>query len=179
MKALLNLLTAAIIVVSGVVLLGRPIRALAVESRSRLGAGVVSSADSVADVQGRLRPILARDSVTMLVFLDASCAQCQTNAGVYLGLRQWARLQGIAVRLLSPSRAEAMSLDQSGRDGDAFLVTSASFYDRLGMHAYPSTLLLDRHGVVRGRAIGAVPSKWTILQTVDENSGWGGGGRWR
>jgi hypothetical protein len=178
-KALLNLLTAAVIVVSGVVMLGRPIRALAVESRSRLGVRVVSSSDSVADVQGRVHPILARDSVTMLVFLDASCAQCRTNAGAYVGVQQWARLQGIAVRLLSPSRADALALDKSGRDADAFLVASRDFYDRLGVHDHPSVLFLDSHGVVRGRRIAAVPPNWTILRTVDENTGWGGSGRWR
>ena len=178
MKALLNLLTAAVIVASGVAMLGRPIRALAVENRSRLGVRVVSPADSVSDVQGMVHPILARDSVTMLVFLDASCAQCRVDAGEYLRIQHWARLQGIAVRLLSPSRADALALDQSGR-GDVFLVAPKDFSDRLGMHAHPSVLFLDTHGVVRGRRIAAVPTNWTILRTVDENTGWGGRGRWR
>jgi len=67
-------------------------------------------------------------------------------------------------------RADALALDSSGRDGSAVLVASREFYDRLGIRARPSALFLDGQGVVRGRRIAGVPSNWTILRTVDENT---------
>ena len=166
-KTVLNATTAIVILACGSALLAGPLRSLRDSRRARIGLQVVTPADSITDMRGVAHPLLGRDSLTMLVFADATCAGCRHNVKSYVAVGKYAALQGVAFRLLSAERSAATPLDSGGNTENAFMVSGRGLFERLGMHAFPSTLFIDRTGVVRGRLIGTVAPELRILNTVD------------
>ena len=166
-KTVLNAATAILVVACALVLLTGPLRRLRESRLARIGMRVVTPADSVTDMRGVAHPLLGRDSLTMLLFLDAACAECRRSAVSYLNLREWAALQGVATRLLLPAKGAALPFGLHSKDNGAFMTAGRAMYERLGMHAFPSVLFIDRAGVVRGRLIGFVGHELRVLQTLD------------
>lgn len=174
-----NVATAAAILAGAYLLLATPARELGIARRARVGSRVVLSSDVATDLHGATVRLLANDSITMLVFVDTACERCRAETKLYVQLRPWAALQGIAVRLVAPTRAAAERFARTAYGDSTFLIASPAFFDRLGMRRMPSALFLDHSGVVRGRVIGAVPEEREILYTVDQNTGWGASGSWQ
>ena len=150
--------TVMMIVGIGAGLLKGPVRRLAESRRASIGAHVVTARDSAVDNRGVSHALLARDSLTVLVFFDATCTRCVTRAKAYAALVpalvQWAVLQGVAVRLLSPDSGTSVRYGiASGSDG-AFMTAGQPLYARLGMSVIPSALFVDSTGFERATLAG-------------------------
>src|SRR5438034_4582317 len=71
-----NVTTVVTVVTLGLYLVARPATRLAYAERSHLGTKAASTADSAPDLRGRRRPLLSRDSLTLLVVLGNTCHAC-------------------------------------------------------------------------------------------------------
>lgn len=164
-RAAMNTGTVAVVLIGGLGILRVPVAYSIFAGHSSLGSRVLSAADSAFDVERHSHALLAVDSATLLVSLDATCGACRAHAAAFLSFAKWAASQGVASRLMLANDAEAAA--QFGRlagDVKPMLVVPVAFYERLGILATPSVLLVDRTGKVWARWVGVPP----VLQVLNE-----------
>jgi hypothetical protein len=71
---------------------------------------------------------------------------------------------------LSNDRQSAAQFGRLAGDAHAVRITSDSFYERLGITAFPSFVLVDHHGVSRSRWLGAgIPEHLQALNAIAAN----------
>jgi hypothetical protein len=162
---LLTVLLALTLLAYGYIQLGDPVESLVDQSYTRIGNTAVSASDSVRDVAGASHPLLARDSLTLLLMLDAHCAVCRRNANDYLALSEWSASQGIATRVIVPNEvATAAQFGRlAGREAAIMIASPDLFVGRFRIFATPSSVLVDRRGVIRGRWLAGVPRHLELL----------------
>lgn len=163
---LLNAATVVAVVALGILLLARPLRRLAESRRARIGSHAVTSGDSATDLHGMAHPLIAHDSLTLLLFLDTTCTACVARATSLVALAHWAGLQRIAVRALTPASAATSRFARAGGTETPFMTTNRALYARLGIVNIPSALYVDSTGV-RGRFIGGIPIELQVLRVLD------------
>ena len=76
----LSVLCAAVLGVFGLVELGPAIQTLLDQSETTVGRVSLRAADSVVDVSSVGHPLLARDRLTLVLFIDAHCAASRRDA---------------------------------------------------------------------------------------------------
>jgi hypothetical protein len=110
----------------------------------------VTFADSVTDLAGRRMPLRARDSVTFIVFVDATCAACRLHIRDAI---RWATRQqetGAAVRIIMTNGAQAAR--QFGRlagDSRAVAVAEPRVFQAMHVTKIPASSLIDHDGRLR------------------------------
>src|SRR5205823_5123636 len=163
-----NVTTVVTVVALGLYLVARPATRLAYAERSHLGTKAASTADSAPDLRGRRRPLLSRDSLTLLVVLGNTCHACQDEAEAYAAYVKWASVQSVSARLVLPSEPHGVAADFARLAGDehAIVTASAEWYDRLGVRDFPTVILLDRKGIIRARYLGWLPSHLAVLNVI-------------
>lgn len=162
-----NVATGAAVVGAGIFLLAQPIATLRHVRETRFGRIAATAADSIDDVQRARHPVLAPDSATILVFLDAACLECRMNAALYAEFATWASIQNGAVRILLPNdeRAAAQFGRLAGAD-PAAVFAAPDWHQRLGILQTPSFVLLDHGGKIRGRWLGQTPTHLALLNAL-------------
>jgi hypothetical protein len=172
--ALADLVTAVAIFAVAVAMLRGPLLELRAARRA-VPAVVVARHESLRDLHGHGIPLLARDSVTVLVMLDDECGTCRRELPTYSELRDWGGPQDIAIRLVAADSESAARLSS----GNAVLSASPALFARLSATRVPSTVFLDSRGFVRHTVIGRVPNQQDIVALANENTGWAHHGRWQ
>jgi len=166
---ILNTATGLLILAGAVWFIAGPLAMLRLQRRSNLGIDAFTPTEVALDVRGRPHPILAKDSVAFILLLDAACGACRVNAKAYLAFASWARLQGAASRLLLPNSQIAGA--QYGRlagDENAIWLVQGALFERLGVLATPSTLLVDAGGHIRARWLGSTPGRLDGLKALED-----------
>jgi hypothetical protein len=164
----LSVLTAAALIGFGLFELGPWARIIMDQRRTRAGITLISPRDSVVDVGGTRHPMMARDSVTLIIFADAHCGPCRRNAQAYHALSVWSASQGIASRLVLENEQETAA--QFGRlagdESSVLLTVPGTLAARFRIFATPTSILVDRHGVVLGRWQAGVPRHLELLNLM-------------
>jgi len=162
-----NLAAACVVAGLAIALLGRPVTRLIRVRRAAFGTRPLTTENRASDLAGRPHMLLAADSMTLLVMLDAKDMHSRSNLRMYAPLAQWGRLQGLASRFVVPN--DTVAFAQFARlAGDKLEVLQASpaWYTKIGVTAVPTFLLLDASGAVRGRWVGDAPPHLELLNVM-------------
>jgi hypothetical protein len=149
--------TVLVIVVYGIASIGEPIESIVDELHTRVGLQAVSETDTVVDVMGARHSVIGRDSMTLLLMVDSRCE-----------LMRWSTLQGVASRLVVVNDStSAVAFGRLAGDESAIMMAGYGlFVDRLRIFATPSSVLVDRHGIIRGRWLASVPRHLELLNLL-------------
>jgi hypothetical protein len=157
-KILLNMLAVCTIAVVAGYMLAGPVWKLVLDRRARPGV-TMGGAAPVRTLFGSTIPVRSDDSATFLLFLDAGCRACRRDARSYVIFARWAREHGAAIRLQLPNSDGAVrQFARLARDSTDFVMSSWKFYNELGVTFIPSSILVDRRGLVVARWGFEVPS---------------------
>lgn len=157
-----------IVVIYGLTQLNEPVGLLIAQSHTSVGLHAVTDADSVVDIAGTHHPMMAKDSATLLILLDAHCGACRMNATDYVELAHWSGTQQIAARLIldEEKRSAAQFGRLAGDESAIMMVPNELFVKRFNILSTPSVVLIDRAGVIRGRWLGGIPRHLEVLNVL-------------
>ncbi len=167
-----NIITACVVSLLALSMLKRPLQRLARARRAAIGVRLVTRTDRATDVNGLAHSLIATDSATLLIMLDAADANSRLGTRVFPTFAHWAQLQGVASRMLVPNDSLVFAQFARLASGGATILRSTPvWYDHLGITEVPTFLLLDRSGAIRGRWSGQTPKHLEILNLLAKMRG--------
>jgi hypothetical protein len=160
-------LTIAALGIFGFAEIGPPLQTMFEQSKTAVGQSSLGPGDSIVDVFDIPHPLLSRDSLTLILFLDAHCGPCRRDAQDYVALAVWSAAQRVATRLVvTNERSTAAQFGRLAGDERRIMVASTMVFDRLQIPSTPSALLVDERGIVAGRWLGVVPHHLELLNLL-------------
>jgi hypothetical protein len=114
-----------------------------------VGKTVVARGDSVSDLAGSRVPLIARDSFTLIVFVDALCAACRLHVREQVSWAAVRQSEGVAVRILLRNNARRTRQFARLAGNSRFLeISDSSTFDAFHVTTVPSAALVAPSGKV-------------------------------